>query len=94
MKNSVVYKGIMLALGSHSYELYKEKKFKELADHLKDQDLKDRKLSEDYACHVADAWNCKYCNIVSTCCLPDLPESKNDSKLPVVKPKECRSKHS
>lgn len=44
-RNAVKYKGIWLAPGSYSLELYKEKKFGLLDKHLKELDIAYRKLS-------------------------------------------------
>lgn len=44
-RNAVKYKGVWLAPGSHSKELFDEKKFDVLDKHLKAQDVAYRKES-------------------------------------------------
>lgn len=43
-RNAVQYKGIWLAPNSQAFQLYQDKKFKELDIHMKEVDERERKL--------------------------------------------------
>lgn len=45
-RNAIHYKGTWLAPGSQAFQLHQDKKFKELDQHLKALDEKERKLVE------------------------------------------------
>lgn len=47
-RGAVQYKGVWLAPGSHAFQLYKDKKFKELDQHNKALDEKERELIRRY----------------------------------------------
>lgn len=46
-RNAVQYKGIWLAPNSQAFQLHTEKKFKELDQHMKEVDERDRKILEE-----------------------------------------------
>jgi hypothetical protein len=45
-RNAIEYKGTWLAPGSRAHQLHTEKKFKELDQHMKEVDERDRQLLE------------------------------------------------
>ena len=45
-RGAVQYKGVWLAPGSHAFQLYQDKKFKELDQLMKEVAERDRKLTE------------------------------------------------